>query len=152
MTMSEIDDLRRELRQEFHGLGRPWYARSPGKEILAHMASVATAIGLGFAIHRYTGETIAIEAKRGAAPDARDPASELLASAPADSVVITYGDGDEDAAAGASAKTVVVMAPKHKIEVAVSSAAPSPAVVPAAAAQSKRVIVRETTVGGRDAL
>jgi hypothetical protein len=40
-----------------------WYAESPWKEILAAVAGVTTAAGLGLVIHKWTGGAVTIEVK-----------------------------------------------------------------------------------------
>jgi hypothetical protein len=71
--MPEVDELQREiqnLRKELRGEGKPWYAKSPFKEILTHAAAVTTAVGIGLVVHKWTGEPITIEAKNAPAESA----------------------------------------------------------------------------------
>ena len=88
--MPEVDELQREiqnLRKELRGEGKPWYAKSPFKEILTHAAAVTTAVGIGLVVHKWTGEPITIEAKNvpAAEPSA---ASVVIPSTLADSVYL----------------------------------------------------------------
>ena len=64
--MPENDELHQQiqsLRRELHGVGKPWYERSPGKEIVAHAAAITTAVGIGLVVHKWTGGAVVIEAK-----------------------------------------------------------------------------------------
>src|SRR6202161_3249755 len=88
--MPEVDELQREiqnLRRELRGEGKPWYVKSPFKEILTHAAAVTTAVGIGLVVHKWTGEPITIEAKNvpAAEPSA---ASVAIPSTLADSVYL----------------------------------------------------------------
>jgi hypothetical protein len=125
--------MQRAIRAAVHGEGRPWYARSPGKEILAHVASVATAVGLGFAIHHYTGEPVTIEADRAPAIKSEPASVDLLAERSAE-IAATYEAVD-------AAPAVAAAAPRVK-----RAAAPAPAAAaPAAAAPP---VIDEVPIGG----
>jgi hypothetical protein len=116
--------MQRAIRAAVHGEGRPWYARSPGKEILAHVASVATAVGLSLAVHRFTGEPVTVEATSAPViePTGVDPLSEKLAE-----VDIVYEALD------AAATPVAAAAPRAKGATAPAPAAAAPAAAPPAA-------------------
>jgi len=163
-----INTLRREIHT-LHGIGRPWYSRSPFKEIIAHGAAVVTAVGLGLIIHKWTGAPVVIEAKNAPSPTA--PLS--IPSAFADSVSTFDWDAGLVVENDPPPAAKVVMAPvvKRKKVVVVEGfpadqlayAPAAPAAAPAAgapaaptppasaAAAKKAIILDEIPVGGRRA-
>ena len=162
--MPENDELHQQiqsLRRELHGVGKPWYERSPGKEIVAHAVAVVTAVGLGLLVHKWTGAPVVIEAKNAPSPT----------EAPATVVAYTVRETDivlEDAGAvvvnesppAKIAGTVVVKRKKtvvvedqslsEKLEYAPAAPAAAATVAPAPATAAAAKAAKKAVVGPND--
>jgi hypothetical protein len=170
--MPETDELHEEiknLRKELRGVGKPWYVRSPFKEIIAHAATATTAVGLSLVVHKWTGAPVVIEAKNDAEPAVGVPVVERPA---ASALAATTAVLDLDAALVANdppqppppPKAVAAPAVKRKKVVVVdgldqlayapapaapAAAAGAPAAPPAPSAAKKVIVLDEIQVGGR---
>ena len=124
--MPEVDELQREiqnLRKELRGEGKPWYVKSPFKEILTHAAAVTTAVGIGLVVHKWTGEPITIEAKN--VPAATESPAVTAAVYAVREIDVTV---DEDAGAAMPAPAPAPVA----VAVAVAPPRPKPVIKPRA--------------------
>lgn len=141
------DELRQTIQQAVHqavrGVGKPWYARSPGKDVVAHLATLATAVGIGFVIHRWTGGAVVIEAKNvPVVEDALSRGVEAVPAASASAVAVSeLPDASPAAAAVAAAPTAARRDRKPTLtvqgpELAAAPAAGAPAAPAPAAATS----------------
>lgn len=162
--MSEIDELRDTIRkldetvQRLHGAGKPWYARSPFKEAIAHAFAVAMAVSIGVVIHRKTGEPIVIEAKN--APPAEPLPVQAAVQAASVAAIVAYDVVPDAAPTVAAAAPVVSKRVKAKpvpnlqdLLAAAPAAAPAaPAAAagaPAGPAPPPKKVIMEIPVGGR---
>src|SRR5208337_5479258 len=87
----------------------PWYARSPFKDIITHSATLCIGILFALLIHRCTGETVVIEAKKDTSLDGVGAAA-----------------GAPEEPAAAAARVVIV-----ELEAGVAVSASAVALVPA---------------------
>jgi hypothetical protein len=161
------DELRQAIRDAVRGEGKPWYAQSPVKEILAHAAAITTAVGIGLVVHKWTGDAVVIESKN--APSPTEPIS--IPSAFADSVSTFDWDAglvvENDPPPAAKVVTAPVVKRKKVVEeqllaeklayapaapAAPAAGAPAAPTPPASAAAAKKaIILDEIPVGGRRA-
>jgi len=165
VSEEEIRQEIQRLTRAVHGIGKPWYARSPFKEAVAHALSVVTAVGLGLLVHKWTGAPVVIEAKN--APSPTEPIS--IPSAFADSVSTFDWDAglvvENDPPPAAKVVTAPVVKRKKVVEeqllaeklayapaapAAPAAGAPAAPTPPASAVAAKKVIILdEIPVGGR---
>lgn|GEM_PF-1768178 len=148
--MSE-DDLREEIRKlsrSLHGVGKPWYARSPWKEIVAHAAAVVTAVGIGLVVHKWTGAPVVIEAKN-AAPAAASIA-EITSAMDRVEIELALLDAAAPVSTAVAAEPIlrsVVRPVRVDNRTAAAPAAAPAAIPPPAAATAKPAVVRSVQVG-----
>jgi len=150
--MSDEDDVIAEVRDELRRLrelrtshrSRRWYEREPAMTVFAHASTLVLAVGIGFFLHKCTGEPIVIEAKstlqtlpEAAATSPAPPAPPTAAFADEQiAVVLTVSDAGVTATAGAIAAVPAPPAPKAKGK-APTPTAPAPAAAAPTAAGNR---------------
>lgn len=79
-TKDTVAELLKELIHEVRGHGKPWYAKTPFKELLLHTATIFVAITLGWMLHATTGAPVTIEVAAGS--KAAEPVAPVAAAPP----------------------------------------------------------------------
>lgn len=138
--MTTEDDVIAEVREELAHLRelrkghqrRRWYEREPATTVFAHASTLVLAVGIGFFLHKCTGEPIVIEAKNAPAPSPDVAMTAPLLAAPpppalADeqiAVILTGSDGGTTTLTGAIAAQPSAPPKPKKLK---ASAPPAPA-------------------------